>query len=349
MNLPWVEKYRPNTLGSIVLSNENKKCIEYYIDHVSSHTIHNIKNNNIHLIFYGPPGTGKTTTAINVYKEVIKKQIENTLSDDTHSQIFKHCSIENILKQQTLHLNASDDRGIDVLRNIIYEFIMNSNRMDAFVSKFVVFDEIDYMTIKSQNVLKNILQQNKNVNFIFICNYIGKLHTFITNNCIDLKFNNLDSSHIYEKIRYICEKEDLDSAHINIEDILGKFNSDLRSMINYLQQYKNYYYKKNISNTYCDFIHILKKNSQIEYNELKTYIHTLLQSMNVRDVLKHITENTMQYIKDLHMHDETIETIYPGFSLLEFLHLHKELLFNKNIDGMTEYYLYKLSGFFSSS
>lgn len=357
MNLPWVEKYRPTDLDTIVLSNENKNIIQSYIDTITNN--HSEKNKNIHLIFYGPPGTGKTTTAINIYKEIILRQIElqkenekkknETFIDSKHLHILKQTSYENILKQQTLHLNASDDRGIDVLRNVIYEFILNTNSIDIFVSKFVILDEIDYMTIKSQTILKNIIQNNRNVNFIFICNYIGKLHNFIINNCIDLKFNNLNRKYIQNTLKQICKNENINIRLDQIDTIISEFNSDVRSMINYLQQYKNTYYGSIMTYNSTNFLKILQKNEHIDEVYIETIVQSFLKKMDFKDMLKHIHKSIIDYNKELYEKHIKIETIYSNFNLIQCIQLHKELLFNKNIDNLKEYYIFKLSGFFSKS
>ena len=94
--LPWVEKYRPNNLNDIVLEKNNKKIFNNMID----------KNIFPNLLFYGPPGTGKTTTIVNIIKNY---------------QIKNYNKINNNL---ILHLNASDDRGIEIIRNQIYNFVI---------------------------------------------------------------------------------------------------------------------------------------------------------------------------------------------------------------------------------
>ena len=135
-NIPWIEKYRPSNFGDIVLEDINKKILNNIIetDHVPN------------LLFYGPPGTGKTTTIINLIKCYQAK-------NDQRGKEYK------------IHLNASDDRGIDIIRNQIYSFVQTKILFGKGL-KFVILDEVDYMTKNAQQALRYLIQQySKNVRF----------------------------------------------------------------------------------------------------------------------------------------------------------------------------------------
>ena len=134
-NPPWVEKYRPTEFENIVLDPINKRIFENII---KTKYFPNI-------LFYGPPGTGKTTTIINLIKEFQEKK--NNVS--------------------IIHLNASDERGIDIIRNQINQFV-NSKGFYENEMKFVILDEVDYMTKNAQLALKYLLQSNcYNIRFLF--------------------------------------------------------------------------------------------------------------------------------------------------------------------------------------
>jgi replication factor C subunit 3/5 len=122
---PWIEKYRPGRFDEIVLEPINRQLFQQMIE----------TDRFPHLLFYGPPGTGKTTTIINLIQEYQKK----------HN--IKHSG--NII-----HLNASDERGIDTIRNQIQQFVMTKNLFDAGL-KFVILDEVDYMTKTRNKLSKN--------------------------------------------------------------------------------------------------------------------------------------------------------------------------------------------------
>ena len=147
-SVPWVEKYRPSNFSKIVLDPINRTIFENIIN----------KDYFPNLLFYGPPGTGKTTTIINLINE--------------HQQ--KHSKIN---KENVIHLNASDERGIDIIRNQIQQFVKSNGFFESGI-KFVILDEADYMTKNAQQALKYLMQStNYNVRFCLICNYISKLVT----------------------------------------------------------------------------------------------------------------------------------------------------------------------------
>lgn len=209
-NTPWCEKYRPTNMESIVLDPLNKQIFE------------NILNRNTfpHLLFYGPPGVGKTTTADNLVNAYQRKT-------------------SKINKETIIHLNASDERGIEVIRNQINQFV-RSNNMFAQGLKFVILDEVDYMTKNAQQALKNLLQSClENVRFILICNYICKIDESLQNEFTCIRFNQLPPNEVYKLIDEIITKEKINITTSMISSIQNMFHSDIRSMINYIQLNQN--------------------------------------------------------------------------------------------------------------
>ena len=204
--IPWVEKYRPTNFENIVLNSENKNIFSNIFK----------KNYMPNLLLYGPPGTGKTTTIINLINEYQKKNNQ-----------------EN--KGLMIHLNASDERGIDIIRNQINSFV-NSKTMFTNGIKFVVLDEIDYMTKNAQQALKYLLQEYKeNIRFCLICNYISKIDESLQNEFVKLRFNQLPKKDIIDFLLNINTEEKLNLLPNQIESIYNTYNSDIRSMINYMQ------------------------------------------------------------------------------------------------------------------
>ncbi|ALH22965.1 replication factor C small subunit [Chrysochromulina ericina virus CeV-01B] len=204
--IPWVEKYRPTDFQNIVLNSENKTIFSNIFK----------KNYMPNLLLYGPPGTGKTTTIINLINEYQKKNDQ-----------------EN--KGLMIHLNASDERGIDIIRNQINNFV-NSKTMFTNGIKFVVLDEIDYMTKNAQQALKYLLQEYKeNIRFCLICNYISKIDDSLQNEFVKLRFNQLPKEDIINFLSKINREENLKLSDYQIESIYNTYNSDIRSMINYMQ------------------------------------------------------------------------------------------------------------------
>lgn len=357
-NIPWVEKYRPNTLETIILSNENKEIIKNYIKNIvydiNDYNINDYNNYNNYrlpnLLFYGPPGTGKTTTAMNLSNTIIQEQFKLLQKNNIVYDINNNIKLENIIKEHILHLNASDDRGIDVLRNIIYEFTKNKTIYSNKINKFIILDEIDYMTIKSQNILKNIVQLDSNVIFIFICNYISKLHIFIKSNSLDLKYNKLDKNNILLKLKNICIKENLLIDDIILKNIIQTFNSDLRSMINYLQQFSNDSYlklKRENEKVFNSLINeIFEKNLNIDF--LNIWFSKMLKMNSFNDIIQKIFLKILFLFKDK---QNNIQKLYDNFNLKDFIVFHKELTFlefdfNTNI---LNYYTSNFIKFFSNS
>jgi replication factor C subunit 3/5 len=167
---------------------------------------------------YGPPGTGKTTTIINLINE--------------YQRIKKNKSL-------VIHLNASDERGIDIIRNQIYQFVKTKNLFETGY-KFVVLDEVDYMTKNAQQALKYLLQTcGNNVKFFLICNYISKIELSLQHEFVCIRFNQLPKQKIREFIREICVKEGVDLTDQNIDTIQNLHKSDIRSMINFIQLNQN--------------------------------------------------------------------------------------------------------------
>jgi DNA polymerase III delta prime subunit len=209
--IPWVEKYRPTHFENIVLDPINRQFFTQIIE----------KNQFPNLLFYGPPGTGKTTTIINLIQEYQK----------TYSRINKG---------NVIHLNASDERGIDIIRNQIHSFVKSNNLFETGF-KFVILDEVDYMTKNAQQALKYLLQTtNTNVRFCLICNYISKIDEPLKNEFICVRFNQLPQKDIISFIDTIVKKENIHISNESLFTIQSMYKSDIRSMINFLQLNQNF-------------------------------------------------------------------------------------------------------------
>jgi len=209
--IPWVEKYRPNHFDNIVLDPTNRTFFEKIV-----------KTGRFpNLLFYGPPGTGKTTTVINLIHQF----------QETHGRVNK---------SNVIHLNASDERGIDIIRNQIYSFVRTMNLFESGF-KFVILDEVDYMTKNAQQALKYLLQTaTTKVRFCLICNYISKIDEPLKNEFICVRFNQLPSKDIHHFIQTIAEKESIHITRDSIKIIQTMYRSDIRSMINFLQLNQNF-------------------------------------------------------------------------------------------------------------
>jgi DNA polymerase III delta prime subunit len=204
--IPYVEFYRPKNLQDIVLDPLNKQILRNIIETCYFPN----------LLFYGPPGTGKTTTIINLI---------NAYQEKT--------GVKN--KDLIIHLNASDERGIDIIRNQI-NFFVNSKPLFNNGMKFVILDEVDYMTKNAQQALRYLLQNyTSNVRFCLICNYISKIDEGLQNEFIRLRFNQLPKEEILKFLNNISVAENLNLSPKTLLCIQKLYKSDIRSMINFIQ------------------------------------------------------------------------------------------------------------------
>ena len=259
-NIPWVEKYRPKNFDTIILDDYNKKIFENML----------INNYIPNLLLYGPPGSGKTTTIINL----INKYQENN---------------NEVNKSLIIHLNASDERGIDIIRNQINNFV-NSNCLFIKGLRFVILDEVDYMTKNAQQALKYLLEDNKNnIRFCLICNYISKIDSTLQTLLVKIKFNELPRKDILYMLNNIKNSEKLNCNDTTLDNLYDLYKSDVRSMINHLQSKKN---DKIINNTNYENITNYAKS-----NELKNFINYINIISNDYNIdKKNIIKNYSAYI-----------------------------------------------------
>lgn len=265
---PWVEKYRPKTFDEIVLDPLNKTILENIIK----------EEYFPNLLFYGPPGTGKTTSIINLIK---------SFQSDKNS------------KNLMIHLNASDERGIDIIRNQINSFV-NSKSLFNNGMKFVILDEVDYMTKNAQIALRYLLQgYNSNVRFCLICNYISRIDEALQNEFVRLRFNQLPEYEIIKFLKNINDKESLNFNNDSLKLIQNLFNSDIRSMINYMQSNENLINdKKIIKNELWDTVISSIKENDLKYNIEQ--INDLSSEYNIekRNILKNMLNYIIRYKKE---------------------------------------------------
>ncbi len=200
--LPLVEKYRPTEFDDIVLDDMTKLILNRMID---TKTIPNI-------LLYGPPGTGKTTTAINLIKAYQSRWGSSNNS--------------------VIHLNASDDRGIDVIRTHLYNFVSSRSMFESGI-KFIILDEADYMTKPAQSALRSIIHTySETVRICFICNYISKIEEGLLSEFVVFRFNAMPSCKILELLRKIIRLENIELSEKMLDSIRSLYGSDIRSMIN---------------------------------------------------------------------------------------------------------------------
>jgi replication factor C small subunit len=198
----WVEKYRPKVFEDVIV--EKKSLITNYLK--------NSSNIPSFLFSSARAGTGKTTVA----KVIV-----------------------NYLKCDVLTLNASDERGIDTVRDKIKVFAESMSSLEG-MKRCVFMDESDKMTSAAQDALRNIIETySENCFFVFTCNDLSKIIEPIRSRCVHVNFDKPDKNEILARLQYICEKEDI--TDITEHDLIRLINfnyPDIRSMIVKLQNYK---------------------------------------------------------------------------------------------------------------
>lgn len=258
-NIPWIEKYRPTNFDEIVLDKFNKRIFDNMLE----------TNYIPNLLLYGPPGSGKTTTIINLLNKYQEKNNE-------------------INKSLIIHLNASDERGIDIVRNQLNTFV-NSNCLFIKGMRFVILDEVDYMTKNAQQALKYLLEDfNNNIRFCLICNYISKIDITLQSLFVKIKFNELPRENIIQMLNNINLSENLNYRIEVLDSLYNYYNSDIRSMINHLQSKKN---DKIINNEIYETITHTCKNGTSK--DAVNYLNKISREFNIDK--KNIIKNYCSY------------------------------------------------------
>jgi replication factor C small subunit len=202
---PWVEKYRPRTLDDVVNQKGIIKRLKQFLKGKSMP----------HLIFAGPAGTGKTTSALAMVRELYGSKMA--------------------VNETFLELNASDARGIDVIRTYIKDFA--KARPPANIPfKILILDEADNMTSAAQQALRRTMEKyTQNCRMILICNYSNKIIPPIQSRCVVFRFSSLSNDDIKERIKKIAKREGLNLSGDGSNALIDVARGDLRRAINYLQ------------------------------------------------------------------------------------------------------------------
>jgi replication factor C subunit 3/5 len=321
--IPWVEKYRPNHFDDIVLDPINRNLFNNILE----------KNYFPNLLFYGPPGTGKTTTIIN-------------LINDFQARHYK------INKNLVIHLNASDERGIDIIRNQIHQFVKTNNMFDTGL-KFVILDEVDYMTKNAQQALKYLLQTcSQNVRFCLICNYISKIEESLQNEFICIRFNQLPKEDIFQFIRNISDNERLNLTEELIQTIQTTYESDIRSMINFIQLNQNFkgvdWENKILNKSILEHIHQLIFREKTDIEKEDTH-----QDSTINNIIKYLYDISVQYNMDKRTiilnYFHYIIKEYPPLITQQLLNIISNLIHNTDVktEHMVNYFVYQLYDYYS--
>ncbi|XP_055909778.1 replication factor C subunit 5 [Eupeodes corollae] len=227
--MPWVEKYRPAKLDDLISHDEIISTINRFIE----------KKQLPHLLFYGPPGTGKTSTILACAKQLY-----------TPAQF----------KSMVLELNASDDRGINIVRGQILNFA-STRTIFSGTFKLIILDEADAMTNDAQNALRRIIEKyTENVRFCVICNYLSKIIPAVQSRCTRFRFAPLSPEQILPRLDKIIESEGLTVTQDGKQALMVLSKGDMRKVLNVLQSTSMAFDTVNEDNVYTCVGHPLRKD-----------------------------------------------------------------------------------------
>jgi len=199
----WQEKYRPQRLDDVIGHNEIIKRLKLSVG----------RKNIQHLLFSGPAGVGKTTCAIAISKEMFGAEWRGNFKE----------------------LNASDERGIDVIRVQVKDFAM-ARSLGKTGFKIILLDEADALTNDAQNALRRIMERYSNVcKFILSCNYQSKIISPIQSRCAIYKFSRVPNSDMKKRLLEICKLENVSITGEALEAICYVAEGDVRKAVNVLE------------------------------------------------------------------------------------------------------------------
>ena len=265
MSIPWVESWRPTKINNIILDPLNREIMDNII-----------KTGYFpNLLIYGPPGVGKTSSVISLVNEFQEK----------HNYVTKQLIIQN---------NASDDRGVDIIRNQISQFVNSKSLLNRGM-KFIILDEADYMTKNAQQALKYLIQEySESVRFCLICNYISRIDEGLQNEFLKMRFNKIPENDIHNFLKIIAKSEKLNVSDKTILSIQQLFKSDIRSMINYMQSNQDVLNNDNFKIINNDILEDIYQQIITKNDKINRYIRMISVEYNI-DV-KNLIKYFVNYI-----------------------------------------------------
>ena len=283
-NVMWVEKYRPKKISEIVNQKEIMGSLGALLKNQSEMP---------HLLFSGSAGVGKTSTAICISREIL-------------GEYWRDYSLE---------LNASDERGIGMVREKVKKFSRFAGLDTEIPFKIIILDEADEMTSDAQTALRRIIEDTaKYCRFILIANNLSKIIEPIQSRCVVFKFTRISNKEISSQLKFIAQKEKIKADEKGLETICDYADGDIRHAINILQA--------------------AASMGSIDVSSVKSVIG-LTKTKDVQDVLKLALDGKVSDARE-----KMIELIKVyGMSESDFLKYINQAVFaskTSNIEGILE-------------
>eukprot|EP00127_Corallochytrium_limacisporum_P004377 Clim_evm11s159 gene=Clim_evmTU11s159 len=210
--VPWVEKFRPKTLEDVAHQEE--------VVAVLKKTVKESPLDLPHLLFYGPPGTGKTSTVLAMARDLYGPKLT---------------------KQRVLELNASDERGISVIRTKIKNFAQQTAATASKEEagdypcppyKIIVLDEADSMTSDAQSALRRTMEKySTTTRFCLICNYVSRIIEPLASRCAKFRFKPLSTDSLMDRLRIIAKAEGINASDDALMALIEASEGDMRKGI----------------------------------------------------------------------------------------------------------------------
>ncbi|CAG8601513.1 4429_t:CDS:2, partial [Cetraspora pellucida] len=269
---PWIEKYRPKSMDSISAQEQTVAVLKKTIE----------SQNLPHMLFYGPPGTGKTSTILALSRELYGPKL---------------------MKSRVLELNASDERGIQVVREKVKNFARTvvSNRTNDYPCppyKIVILDEADLMTQDAQSALRRVIENySKVTRFCLICNYVSRIIEPLASRCAKFRFKPLDISNTISRLKMICEQEGVNYSSQTLEELATLSEGDLRKAIMYLQSASK-----------------LHKKEMITSESIRE-----ITGVVPDDIINSLIESAKSKKNEIQLEEEVVKAMGSGFSAVQIL------------------------------
>lgn len=308
---PWVEKYRPKKLDDVASQDHAVKVLKKTLESA----------NLPHMLFYGPPGTGKTSTILALAKQLYGPRL---------------------YKSRVLELNASDERGISIVRQKIKNFarltISNATKEDLDnypcpPYKIIILDEADSMTNDAQSALRRTMENYSGVTrFCLICNYITRIIDPLASRCSKFRFRLLNNDNALSRLKYIVDKEDIELDNDEVlDEVLKLSNGDLRKAITYLQSATRLHTSLNNRIDENGDVEMVDANNKITKESIQEIAGVLSESL--LDVISKAIESTDTSL----IFSKIEEIVLQGWSAQQIVdQLHDKFILNDSMNSLSK-------------